>query len=396
METKSPSGSDVSTIRYHQLMMMNTCATSTRAVLTITCLTHFAASAQDTPPLQFAIISDIGNRDTTLEETRQPGWEGTHVGSVSYEYAIAVRELTVGEYFEFVQAYLPYYESRTGNTIGSYSFTGSRIVTSNGTAWILPGVSPDTPADMAWVYAARYVNWLHHGKVVADWAFDSGAYDTSTFVIDDDGMFLHQETRSPGARFWIPSADEWVKAAYWDPSGEGRYWRYPTSSDIEPIPDLLPQDGGERNAGRFTPERLWPLPVMSFEITSPWGLYDASGGVAEHSETPDPPGYPETRGAYGTKYGYYNYGLSNSHDLVGSSSNTDIRSGQNAVGLRIASTPYHPADMNHDGYLNFFDVALFITHFISQAPEADLRLDSSFNEDDIRVFLGLYASTEIR
>lgn len=355
------------------------------------------ANAQQTPPLEFVVISDVGNRDTTLEETRQPGWVGTNVGSVSYEYAIAIREITVAEYFEFVQAYLPFYEARTGNAFGGFDFVGSTILSANGFAFIRAQAAIDEPADMGWAYAARYVNWLHNGKVVEEWAFETGVYDTSTFVANDDGVFQHQETRSPNARYWLPSADEWVKAAYWDPSGEGRYWRYPTTSDIEPIPGLLPEHGGERNAGDYVPGVMrWPLGVMSFDVMSPWGIYDMSGGVAEHSETICPPGFPELRAAYGTHHVYDHYGNANSHDLVGASGNTNATRVSSAVGLRIARTVVEPADLNRDGRVNFFDVARFITDFINGAPEADLRPDSNYNQDDIRVFLGLYASSATR
>ena len=346
---------------------------------------------QDAPPLEFAVISDVGNRDTTFDETRQPGWGGTNVGSVDYEYAIAVREVTVGEYFEFVLAYLPYYEARTGNSLGFFPFVGTSIQSSNGSAWILPGVSPDDPADMAWEYAARYVNWLHNGKVIEAWAFDTGAYDTSTFVSNDAGEYQHQETRSPHARYWIPSADEWVKAAYWDPNGDGRYWRYPTSSNVEPIPGLLPQDGGERNAGLTTPELRWPLPVMSFNMTSPWGLYDTAGGVTEHSETICPPGYPELRGAYGSDHGDRHYGNPNSDDLLGASRNSDVRIGRVKFGLRLARTALAPADLNLDGFVNFFDLSRFVALFLAGSVEADLNDDLELNVFDIEIFIGLYA-----
>jgi hypothetical protein len=44
-------------------------------------------------------------------------------------------------------------------------------------------------------------------------------------------------TREPGASWWIPSEDEWYKAAYYDPSlndEAGGYYDYPTSSDTAP------------------------------------------------------------------------------------------------------------------------------------------------------------------
>jgi hypothetical protein len=43
-------------------------------------------------------------------------------------------------------------------------------------------------------------------------------------------------TKNAGATFWIPSEDEWYKAAYFDQNLEGGagYWLYPTQSNTAP------------------------------------------------------------------------------------------------------------------------------------------------------------------
>lgn len=91
--------------------------------------------------------------------------------------------------------------------------------------------------------------------------------------------------RSPGARYWIPSENEWVKGMYYDPHryGEGQegYWRYPNSSNSSPIPGL-PDEGGQTNAGipglSFAPVGQYPT------VQSPWGLLDGSGSQSEWTE----------------------------------------------------------------------------------------------------------------
>src|SRR5690606_23240620 len=101
---------------------------------------------------------------------------------------------------------------------------------------------------------ARYCNWLHNGKVNEQWAFDTGAYDASTFGRDENGDFTDDYTPLPGARFWIPSVDEWLKAVYYDPDrhgpGEGGWWLFPDSSD-DPLVIGYPEDGGETNGSLF-------------------------------------------------------------------------------------------------------------------------------------------------
>ncbi len=356
-------------------------------------LVSHSALASDEP--RWALIGDPGNRHTTFEETSRPGFDGAEYGAVDYLYRIAVFELTVAEYFEFVEHYLPIYEKRTGMSTGFTNFTGHSISTSNGHAQFRNGVSPDQPTDMSWEYAARYINWIHHGKVDEEWAYETGVYDTSLFTPNPDGTFNHPLTHAPDARYWIPTADEWVKAAHWDPdldNGDGGYWQYPTSSNIEPIPSLLPEDGGERNAGPLG-DQSWPMGIGSFrKIQSPWGLFDTAGGMEEYTEELCTPGEPQYRMSFGSSYQYSRYGDTFSPDLLGINDFTNVATGSAGSGLRVSTTESRPADLNADGLVNYFDIAIFIRWFIDADERADFRLDRSYTNDDIRVFLGLYAN----
>lgn len=189
---------------------------------------------------------------------------------------------------------------------------------------------------MSWEYAARYVNWLHNGKVNEAWAFDDGVYDTSTFTQNADGTYNHQLAHDPDARFWIPTQDEWMKAAYWDPNkhnGEGGYWLFPNSSDTESIPGLLPEDGGERNAG----DDGFPLDVGSFpNVQSPWGLFDLAGGESEWSESLASNKRVQTRRLFGTRWGEYTFGDPYfPNDIIGSGRTSNVWS--SSIGLRLAA-----------------------------------------------------------
>jgi sulfatase modifying factor 1 len=140
------------------------------------------------------------------------------------------------------------------------------------------------PATTSWHYAARMLNWMHNGKVNEKWAFETGVYDTSTFGRDPETNNLtDQPVHSPGAKYWLPTLDEWTKAMYWDPDkndGEGGYWTYPHGSDEVPLSGL-PEDGGETNSGTNA-----LLAVGSYaDVTSPWGFLDGSGGDSEWLET---------------------------------------------------------------------------------------------------------------
>jgi len=145
--------------------------------------------------------------------------------------------------------------------------------------YILPG-HEHKPVESTWRYFANYVNWLHSDKAPQREAFESGAYDTSTFSINPGGTFNDQLTRSPGARYWIPSRDEWIKASHFSPDRYGPgmpgYWLYSHSSDSPPV--LGPPGSGEASAAGIHDVASYP------DVQSPWGLWDTARSVSEWTE----------------------------------------------------------------------------------------------------------------
>ena len=287
---------------------LHTPRTTGRAALALsaalaTLITAAPTSAQTgagVPPnysWNFATITHPGNRLPTLAEygTLIPPPPSEQFGRVDYVYRIATTEVTNRQWFEFVQAYAPYvppedveFRGFNGSSGGFAGFNG------NVPSYRFNVNEPDHAVNsITWRYAARFVNWLHNGKptgpnVTRD-AFERGAYDTSTFGYDPKiEQFTDQRSRSAGARFWIPSADEWTKAVYFDPNrygpGQAGYWRYPMAQNTQPIYGPPGQPGAQSSVGQFNefPVGLYP------DARSPWGLLDASGGVAEFTETATP------------------------------------------------------------------------------------------------------------
>jgi formylglycine-generating enzyme required for sulfatase activity len=276
-------------------------------------------------------------------------WEpARHVGRVDYKYRMMTREVTVGEWYEFVQAYAPHYEGPANDS----EFTGIHIVWQGS-----PGGVPqyrmvegteNRPVAVGWRYAARYANWLTHDKALDAAAFESGAYDTSTFgwtKVGDIPVFTDQRNRSEGAQFWIPSFDEWTKAGHWDPDrygeDQGGWWLFPTTSDTAPV-SAEPDMGGETNGGPFPPGQVRPLDVASYpHIQSPWGLLDVSGGASEWSEDINHDVLAQRRSASGT--GIYQPGaLPSTWDILGAQA---FPSPTATFGVRLASVIPAPATM---------------------------------------------------
>jgi hypothetical protein len=255
------------------------------------CVLAAPALGQGVPPdygFQWATIGAPGNRPTAPYEV--PADPGLRIGAVDHPYRITTSKVTNPQYLEFVRAYAPFWSGGPPD----WHLTGY---------WIRSDRNPDGSvhyevdasyegyaARIRWEMAARFCNWLSNGKVNEAWAFESGAYDTSTFTHDESG-FHYQTEHSPGARFWIPSRDEWAKAAYYDPNrygpGQEGYWAYPNGTD-RPLRMGLPEDGGETIGDllwRWEPRDLgaWDLGQYP-DVRSPWGLTDISATVPDYTE----------------------------------------------------------------------------------------------------------------
>ncbi len=291
-----------------RLIFITAKATAAAGLCVLGALALPARAQPGMPPdygLDFVTIGAPGNRPTIPSEV--PSLPYLRVGSVGSEYRLMRTEVTVGQFFEFAEQYVRWHpEAVWGNEL-----TGRYIPIGGPGRIYLPPWAVDKPHAMSWRMAARFANWLHNGKVDEPWAFESGAYDTSTFTTNAKGWGLHQLKHSPGAKYWIPSQDEWIKAAFYDPNrygpGAGGYWRYPHRSNEVPVSGV-PWNGGQTNAGLWMPPEYEPMDVKSYPaVLSPWDLMDLSGGESEWTETARAD--PGNRTVLGSDYGHSIYFL---------------------------------------------------------------------------------------
>ncbi|MCB9844363.1 MAG: SUMF1/EgtB/PvdO family nonheme iron enzyme [Phycisphaeraceae bacterium] len=302
--------------------------------------------AQPDYGLDWATIGDPGNPDATSDEFRFLGPQ--EIGGVDYVYRLTRTEVTVGQWLEYVNAYWPYQDG----ALDSLSFTSYWIQPLNPDpdpgedpqyTVVLPGAEA-FPANMSWYHAARFANWLHNGKASEQWAFEDGAYDTSTFGgVDGDGNPTDQPRHHPDARFWIPTLDEWTKGMYWDPSRDGPeqggYWLMPDSGN-EPLVAGPPAEGGETNAslgvyGDYIENLTRYFPAGTYPHSqSPWGLLDGSGGVREWNEDRSPDVFSDSRIWQGSWFDLEFFDREDRLDTLGIQSPTVP-----SLGFRLASLP---------------------------------------------------------
>ena len=211
-------------------------------------------------------------------------------GRVDYEYNIGRFEVNTQQWTAFFNAAFDRPASDRLPWLGPPSFwgaTGTTPQTPGGLRWMVPAGNEMRPVgNISWRMAAMYCNWLHNDKSTDRSAFLNGAYDVSQFSGTD--FFTDQLTHNANARYWIPTWDEWIKAAHYDPNksgpGQGGYWLYSTRSDTAPIAG--PPGAGQANYGwRDGTNSQWTTLLGAYPQTqSPWGLLDTSGGTAEWTE----------------------------------------------------------------------------------------------------------------
>jgi sulfatase modifying factor 1 len=141
----------------------------------------------------------------------------------------------------------------------------------------------DKPAtSVSWFEAAQFANWLNTstGHTPA-YKFDAGGA-FQLWLPSDPGYNAGNLFRNGLAKYFLPSADEWYKAAYYDPVA-GVYWDYPTGSNALPIPTA----GGTAPGTAVVLQDLaaGPADIMQAGGMSASGTTGQGGNVSEWEET---------------------------------------------------------------------------------------------------------------
>ena len=261
--------------------------------------------------MDFVEIGDAGNVA-----------DGSGYGAVGYGYRMGVHEVSRG----MINAY----NANSG---------GPAITLQDMTSYGWDNGASRPATGVSWNEAARFVNWLNTSQgheVAYNFTTGGGNDPIALWSAGDAGYDPTNPFRSTKAYYFLPSEDEWYKAAYYDASkngGAGGYWDYATGSDAVPI---SVSDGTAAGTAVYDVQP-GPADITDAGGLSPYGTMAQSGNVWEWGESgwaaPNDSGV-ETRVLRG---GYWLNGSTN----VGASARyvENPLVGLYSVGFRVASVP---------------------------------------------------------
>jgi hypothetical protein len=281
------------------------------------------------------------------------------VGTVAKPYEIGELEVTVKQWVAFLNTVDPkgkdphdlYHSTESGKAWPRFGQINFSKKAKKGQRYSVAYPEwADKPYGFAnFLRAARFTNSLFNGKILEQTPGTAGgvaslAYRVRLSTDTETGMYDLKgdntgATRSKKRGFVVPSQDEWIKSAYFDPAGGGTfsYWKYPTNAGVfgdgsatAPTQATLdPSTGDVTNAASQplaifhtmnTPAPAWCPPqvqpqsdcssVNPFGINpttyaelyqgslgtvgqsatrGPWGTLDQGGNVVEWTDTITPP-----------------------------------------------------------------------------------------------------------
>lgn len=275
-------------------------------------------------PIPFVTVTNAGN---------EPDVNGK--GAVGYDFRIGKYEVNNHQYAAFLNAVA------ADDPHGLYNTNSAENVHAGVTRSGSPGeyhyeVKPGMghrPAVLVDFYdVLRFCNWLHNGQPSGpqdEMTTEDGAYTLTPELLAAENVL-----RNPGARFWLPSDDEWYKAAYHQPGDMGGelndYWPFPYQSIDAPISE--PPPGGANSANTCCETGRMATDVGAYtQSRTFYGTYDQGGNVQEWTEWTSEFQPLRNRRIRGGSW-YYNEFYTGSHDFEFDTTDYDSES----IGFRVA------------------------------------------------------------
>jgi formylglycine-generating enzyme required for sulfatase activity len=250
-------------------------------------------------PMEMVAVGNPGNAPDPGNASQPDTY-----GAVGYDYRIGRYEVTNAQYAEFLNAVAATDPNYLYNpNMGSNARGGIvRFGASGSFSYTVKANMGDKPVNyLSWYDAVRFCNWLHNGQPTGaqgNTTTEDGAYTLTGATSIGVGSDPTHGTngRNGGARFWLPSEDEWYKAAYHVPGVGDTYYLFPTGSDSAPT---VATADGTGNINNDTAN------IANYDFGADWngqngnvtavgsggpgsasvfGVYDMGGNVFEYNE----------------------------------------------------------------------------------------------------------------
>lgn len=273
--------------------------------------------------IDFVVIGDVGNAP-----------DSTGYGAVAHAYRIGKHEVS--------RAMIESYNALSGGpTISMADMSSSG------------GNGANRPATgITWNHVARFVNWLNtsEGYGVAYKFSSTGANDNIVMWNPGDlGYDANNPYRNKRAEYFLPSENEWYKAAYYDPNragGDGGYWEYTTGSNVAPTA----VSGGTAGGTAVFSGQAGPADIMNAGGLSPYGTMAQGGNVWERIESDFSAPNDSPTEFHTIRAGYWNNVPTSLKSTTRVSNSRSI--GSSITGFRVASAP---PDTDHDGLADIYE-----------------------------------------
>ena len=284
--------------------------------------------------IDWVTVGDPGN---TADTTGSPN----PAGAVADSFQIMKFEFTNQQYTAFLNSVDAsgtnpnsiYNASMDSDARGGISFTSGNA---SGSKYAIRTNMGDKPVNyVSWFDAARVSNWLMNGATGTS-STETGAYTLNNATSGN------ARAVNPGATFYIPTQNQWYKAAYYKGGGTSAgYWNYATQSDSDPTAVTsgstgIGSAGSTGNSANYDRAADWNgqdgnvTTVGTNGGASAYGAFDMSGNVWEWNDLTGAAG--SSRGLRGGAWlnGAFSLSSSDRFSFPPSEENDDI-------GFRLAS-----------------------------------------------------------
>lgn len=309
-----------------------------------------SASADGFTDFSFQTVLDKGNANAA-----------SGFGSVAYNFLISTYETTWSQYAYFLNnsaagrnnqygVYDPSMSPTSSNPLGTLN-SGLVQTIDGGTGLasysVVSGFENRPVNWVNWFSAARFVNWYANGGTV------NASTETGSYTLNGQTSGT-LPTRNEKATLFLPNANEWTKAAYYNAT-TASYKTYPTASDAFPTATIntntaVSPNTSQPNTANFgqqaIPNVLGTTTRVGLYTSTPstYGAFDMLGNVTEFSDTASGDRYLPMGGSWATANSVAGLARWTSNFVPGGSAYRLGDVSNQTLGFRVAAVP-EPGNM---------------------------------------------------